>query len=540
MIDTARAARPDAASARRRGRSSGELLDVLTQPGFYPSRPARVEVCETHISWVFLAGERAYKLKKPVVLPFVDYGSVAKRHRMCREEVRLNRRLAGDIYLGVRSIAAGEEGLELAAEDDPRAVDYVVEMRRYDSDRTLAARLDDEGPGGLGEDVDALAAALARFHASAPRRPAGGPPWLAVRARLSANFDELLAVAGSAAYTRRVLALERFSSAFVAAQAAIFEDRVLRGCVVEGHGDVRCSHVLLDGGVHIVDCLEFDRSMRQVDVADELAFLAMDLVLHGGGRLVSRLVDSYCQAGGDPGDPALRAFYACFRALVRAKVALVSASQQPQATGGAHRARAPAGKLLRLAERFAWQARLPLVIVVCGGPAAGKSSLASALSAVAGLPRVSSDVVRKRAAGIALDARAPQSAYTSAANERIYEELGRRAARAAQRHGGAVLDATFRRRVDRDTFRRAFADAAPSVFVECSAPLGVAMERARRREAAGGSESDASAAVVRREHGRWEPLDDVPSDAHLMLRGDRATDLQLEDLQDMLDRRIAC
>jgi len=119
-----------------------EIRAALARPEFYRARPDRVDVRETHSSWVFLAGERAYKLRKPLVLPFLDYGTAERRHEMCREEVRLNRRLAPDVYLGVRAVAGIDEGLELAEEDDPRAVDYLVEMRRYDERSTLAAKLE--------------------------------------------------------------------------------------------------------------------------------------------------------------------------------------------------------------------------------------------------------------------------------------------------------------------------------------------------------------------------------------------------------------
>ncbi|MGB0093122.1 MAG: hypothetical protein WBP81_11400, partial [Solirubrobacteraceae bacterium] len=122
--------------------SVDDVCAALARPDFYPDRPGRVEVRETHISWVFLAGDRAYKLKKPLVLPFLDYGTAEQRHEMCGEEVRLNRRLAPDLYLGVRAVAATGDGWELAAEDDPRAVDYLVEMRRYDERCTLAAKLE--------------------------------------------------------------------------------------------------------------------------------------------------------------------------------------------------------------------------------------------------------------------------------------------------------------------------------------------------------------------------------------------------------------
>ena len=143
------------------------VREALARPETYPHRPASVEVRETHISWVFLAGGLAYKLKKPLVLGFVDYGTPARRRKMCAAEVRLNRRLAPDVYLGVRGVAPIADGVELTDEDDPRAIDFVVEMRRYDEAQTLAARL--ERGELLRADVVEVGCVLARFHEDASR-----------------------------------------------------------------------------------------------------------------------------------------------------------------------------------------------------------------------------------------------------------------------------------------------------------------------------------------------------------------------------------
>ena len=400
---------------------------ALASPGFYPDGPARVDQRETHVSWVFLAGDRVYKLKKPLVLPFLDYGTPQRRHEMCREEIRLNRRLATDVYLGVRAVAAGPDGLVLAPEDDPRAVDYVVEMRRYDEDRTLSAKLE-RGELAL-EEVVRLARTLAAFHADAPPVTAAGVPALAVERRMTANFHELLAVVEQRVEIEWVLALERFAHAFVVGHAQMLDARSRRGLVREVHGDLRAEHVLLDDTLQVVDCVEFDRGLRELDVADDLAFLVMDLVAHGGERFAEALVDAYREAGGDPGDDRLIAFYASYRALVRAKVALLRAAEHPPASADHGRESAAARDLLALAERFAWRARLPLVIAVCGVPAAGKSRLAQALADVSGLPHLSSDVTRKRLAGLRPRQRAGSEIYTDEFNRRTYAELGRRAAR---------------------------------------------------------------------------------------------------------------
>ena len=524
------------AKSRLTAVSEEDVRAALVRPEFYPDRPDRVDVRETLVSWVFLAGDRAYKLKKPLVLPFLDYGTRQRRREMCGEEVRLNRRLAPDLYLGVRSVAASADGLALAAEDDPRAVDYLVEMRRFDEQRTLAAKLE-RGELKRGE-VVALARVLARFHTRAPRAAAAGVPVLAVERRMTENFHELLAIVEQRAEIEWVLALERFAHAFVVAHAQMLNARARCGCVREVHGDLRAEHVLLDETVQVIDCIEFDRRLREVDLADELAFLVMDLTAIGGERFARMLVRAYRDAGGDPGDDRLIAFYAAYRALVRAKVALLRAAQYPAVSSEHGHESAAARDLLAVAERFAWRARLPLVIVVCGVPAAGKTHLAQALAEVSHLPHLSSDLTRKRLARIRPHQRAASAVYTPEFNLLTYAELGRRAARETTACGGAVVDATFRHRADRDAFADGFGDAAPVLFVECRAPARVLAERAAHRDREPRRVSDASLSVVVRESSAWEPLDELPPEAHVTLRSDRPVDAQLEDLRALLDTRI--
>jgi uncharacterized protein len=495
-----------------------------------------VDVHETHISWVFLAADRAYKLKKPLVLPFLDYGTPQRRREMCEEEVRLNRRLAPDLYLGVRAVAASPDGLVLAAEDDPRAVDYLVEMRRFDEQRTLAAKLE-RGELKRG-DIVAVARMLAMFHARARQVAAVGVPVLAIERRMEENFHELLAIVEQRAEIERVLSLERFAHAWVVAHAQMLDARARRGFVRDVHGDLRAEHVLLGETLRVVDCIEFDRGLRELDVADDLAFLVMDLTANGGERFARTLVDAYRDAGGDPGEDRLIAFYAAYRALVRAKVALVRAAQHPAASSEHGHESAAARDLLAVAERFAWRARLPLVIVICGLPAAGKSHLAEALAEVSGLPHLSSDVTRKRLAGIRSHQRAPSAVYSADFNRRTYAELGRRAARETAACGGALVDATFRHRADRDAFAKTFGSAAPLLFVECQAPVRVLAERAALRDRQPRHVSDASLSVVLRERSTWEPLDELRPDAHVTLRSDRPVEAQLTDLLALLDRRI--
>lgn len=516
--------------------TSSELCAALLRPETYPHHPATVELSETHISWVFLAGDRVYKLKKPLVLDFVDYGTPERRRRMCEEEVSLNWRLAPDLYLGVRGLSLRAGRVELTDPDDPRAVDFVVEMRRYAEAATLAARL---GRGELERDqINAVADKLVAFHAAARRVSTTDSPELALERRFERNLHELLSRAPQRGEVERVHRLAWFAHAFITRHAHTLQARARCGFIREGHGDLRAEHVLVNDDVRIVDCVEFDPDLRELDVSDDLSFLVFDLAARGGERYAELLVRAYREAGGEPGDDSLIAFYATYRALVRAKVALVRASQHPIASAAHERERAGARDLIAWAERFAWRARLPLVIVVCGVPASGKSYLARAIAETAALPHLSSDVARKQLAGLPTTQRAPADSYSAEWNARTYTELGHRTADAVGRVGGAVVDATFRHQADRVSYRSAFAAAAPTLFVECQAPRAELARRAARREGEAGQVSDATPAVVLHELAAWEPLDEVAADAHLVLRTDRPLEQSLADLLVLLDRRL--
>jgi aminoglycoside phosphotransferase family enzyme/predicted kinase len=496
-----------------------------------------VDVRETHISWVFLAGERAYKLKKPLVLPFLDYGTPARRREMCAEEVRLNRRLAPHLYLGVRATVRTPSGVALADAEDPRAIDYVVEMLRYDENRTLAATLD---RGELRQpDMAEVARTLARFHAGCESADGDEYGARGVEGGVDRNVEELLEVTEIRSERQQIRSLARFMSAFVGARWEELEARAARGLIRECHGDLRAEHVVLDTPVSVVDCVEFDVTLRTLDVADDLAFLVMDLAALGGERFGARLVDAYRAAGGDSGDDALLAFFAVHRALVRAKVLLVRAAQHPPASAAHGHASAQARDLLGVAERFAWHARLPLAVVICGVPASGKSHLAAALAESARLPHISSDLVRKQLAGIPPTERAGAEHYGDDFSRATYAELGRRAASAVATDGGALVDGTFRRRLDRAAFADAFADAGPLQFIECVAPARVLADRASKRRRDPARVSDATLEIVMRERDAWEPLDEVPAQRHLALRTDRPVESILADRLALLNERLS-
>jgi aminoglycoside phosphotransferase family enzyme/predicted kinase len=511
------------------------IAAAMSQRAFYEHAPADVELHETHISWVFLTGDRAFKLRKPVVFPFLDYGTTERRRHMCEEELRLGLRLAPDLYLGLRAVIPRGDGFALAEAGHADACEHVVVMRRFDESQTLAARLE---RGEVDEQqARALARRIAAFHGGAEPAPADsfGPPQVA--ATVSENFTTLLAFADEIG-DPRLAAAHRFAVAFLHGRHDDLAARAAVGCVRECHGDLRAEHVIVDGDrVEVFDPVEFDPALRLIDVAADLAFLVMELEEAGRPDLRRALVEEYRTAGGDDGGDALLGFYAAYRAWVRAKVACLRASELPP---GEQRSREldHARALAELGERLSWRARRPLVLVVCGASATGKTYLACELARSSGLEHLSSDAVRKELAGLAPEQRAPLTEYSEGASLRTYAELGARAA-AAVENGGAIVDATFRRRRDREAFRDAYPPAIPApLFVECRAPAAVIAERARTRELDPHHTSDATAEIAARQLAEFEPLDEVEPDLHVIVRSDRDLLELVDDVEATLDARL--
>jgi aminoglycoside phosphotransferase family enzyme/predicted kinase len=447
--------------------------------------PPPLQLRETHCSWVVLAGSHAYKLKKPVRFAFLDYGTPARRRAAAEEELRVNRPLAGPLMEEVLGLRASPSGAALCPADDPRADDWLLRMRRYDERRTLAALAE---RGVLhDEHVEAAAERVAAFHAGAPVVADARAAARVARA-LTGNLAELEGVAGPRAGEVRALAplLARLVTRF----APVMDDRAARGLVRDGHGDLRADHVLLPaaGGVLVLDRIEFDPALRRIDVADDLSFLAMDLERLAGPRAAARFAAAYREAGGDPGDARLLALFGAHRALVRAKVALLRLRQG--AAGGHHGAEA-AG-LLGLGARLAWRAAGPLVLVVAGPPASGKTTLASALARRSGLGVLSTDRVRDEVlvgAGSG-NGSGPADRYDDASRAAVYEALGYRARQALTSGRGVILDATFGDPALRAAFLGALGEMGEGRVraVVCDAPREVALARASRPRA-GGSEA---------------------------------------------------
>ncbi len=452
-------------------------------------REAPVQHLETHISHVLLTPRFAWKIKKPVRLPFVDYGTVEARRAFCEEEVRLNARLAPSLYLGVSRITGSAEAPALDGEGP--LLDHAVRMRRFEDGALWSERL---AAGTLRpQHVDRLAARLAAFHAAAARAPQGSPFGSAAERRREA-LEACEALQGAVDEGARA-ALQAWFAQRADALAPLWEQRRREGFVRECHGDLHLRNLLVDGDDSLAfDGIEFNDRLRWIDVGDDIAFAVMDLAAHGRRDYAFRLLDGWLEATGDhAGLPAL-AFALAYRATVRAEVAALQRQHEARA-----RYFALACELARRQE-----ARLT---ITHGLPGSGKSFQAARLLEATGAVRLRSDVERKRLAGLAAqaDSRAQGlDLYGPDLTERTYAELLRRAAPALDAGLPVILDAAYLKRSQRDT-AAAFAAArgVPFAVLDCQAPLALLRERVAARR---GDASEANVQVLEHLARVQEPL----------------------------------
>jgi aminoglycoside phosphotransferase family enzyme/predicted kinase len=490
--------------------SARALIAGLLRPEAYPHPVTEpIRVAETHISWVLLTGEYAYKIKKPVRLSFLDYSTLARRRQLCAEELRLNRRLAPDLYLGVSLIGGTPEAPRIDAGGTP--LEYAVRMRQFSPADELAALL---AAGTVTpRDVAALGTGIARFHAAAAPAAAEsefGRPETAHRVTMD-NFAELRALPEAAPWDERLVALERRITALHGELRSLMGERRAQGRVRECHGDLHCGNVVRWAGTLTpFDGIEFDPALRFIDVVNDIAFLTMDLAERGHAELRRAVLQAWAESLGDWQGLPLLPYYEAYRALVRAKVDALRALQlEPQAPARA----AAVADCVRYLEWATARvgARRPALLVTCGLSGAGKTWLARQLGTRINALHLRSDVERKRLAGLAAheESRSPRDAgiYTLEFNERTYRRLHDCAAAALAGGEPTIVDAAFLRGDERQRFRAlAQRQDLPFAIVHCRAPDAVLRVRVAARTAARDDASEAGLDVLARQPGYWEPF----------------------------------
>jgi len=490
-------------------RSQSRLVEALHDPACYPHPVHPIRIIETHISFVVLTGTFAYKIKKPVDLGFLDFTTLDKRRFYCDEELRLNSRLAPELYLDVVRICGTPEAPRIGGAGE--VIEYAVRMREFPqealADRVLAR-------GELtSRHIDALAALVAELHLRTPcsgENDGYGAPE-AILASAAQNFAQIRALPIQAARLQLLDEVEAWSRREHERLREVFVQRKREDRVRECHGDLHLGNIVfLDGEPRVFDCIEFNPDLRWIDVMNEVAFLVMDLQATSRQDFAGRFLNAYLESTGDYGGLNVLRYYLAYRALVRAKVMLMRAGQHGCTPEDGASAMALFGRYLSVAASCAQPSR-SFVLITHGFSGSGKTTLSQPLVELTGAIRVRSDIERKRIHGLAPKERPgsgiAEGLYRPDATEATYLRLLDLARVVVDAGYGVIVDAAFLKRGQRDMFRALAAQAGVAfLIVDFAAPEEILRCRIRSRIVQDDDASDADFAVLEHQRATHEPL----------------------------------
>jgi len=505
------------------------LVAAMKEERFYPKPPAEVTHRETHISHLFFAGDLVYKIKKAVRYPFLDYSTLARRRFFLNEELRLNRRLAPSVYLGVMPISYDEAGWRLGGWTEP--AEYTLVMRRLPEKRMLPFLL--ETHQVTPKMMQELAEVVANFHAAAEQvKGTEQSRWPAtVAAQWKENLNEVESMIGDSIDSESLAAITNFGAKFLDSQTELLRRRAQGGWIRDVHGDLHCDHVCFaPEGIQIFDCIEFNPKRRFGDLAAEVAFLLMDLSVRGAESMAAPFLQRYRELIDDPELPSILPFYQSYRALVRGKVQAL----RPEGA-------ATAARYFQYAARLTWQPLQPFVVILCGLTGSGKSTLAGELGRRLGLRVVNSDIVRKRMANTSAHKIVPlnQGIYAPAITERTYARMAHEAEKEILAGNGVILDATYGQRANREKLvRLAESHGAPWSLIHCFASDEIIQQRLTQRAAQGTDISDGRWEIYFEQKRLCEPISEISSEARLELNTEASLDQLARSCEKFLRSRL--
>ncbi len=477
---------------------SDRVVRGLAMPAAYPFPVASVEHRETHISHVFLAGDFAYKLKKPIKTDFLDYSTLSLRHHFCDEELRLDCRYSGDLYIGVVPITDEEGGIRIEGDGEP--IEYAVKMRRFPDEALLSHRVD---AGLLSiDEVQQLAITIAQFHARA--RHCSPDRAKRVPSMLRRNIQEILETLKTGATDSVVSILDQigsWSDDFFCEHESEFRVRVEQGFIRECHGDLHLQNIVhFDEKLIPFDGIEFNDDFRFIDVLNDTAFLAMDLDARGHLDLSRSFINCYLEHTGDYESLVVMRWYLVYRALIRAMVAKMKAAQHEQEPHIYRESIQDNLDHIDLARQYT-NAAHPTLYITHGLSGSGKTTLSENVVMRYGAIRLRSDIERKRHFGLSaddeIDQDLKQQLYSKDANQATYDRL-HKLARGLLRSGYPVIvDATFLKQSDRQTFQKlAKSEGVRFAILDCHADVPTLRQRITDRIAKGKDASDADLSVL--------------------------------------------
>jgi aminoglycoside phosphotransferase family enzyme/predicted kinase len=495
--------------AQKSAVNGGErLVRFLQSPSSYPHRPREVRSIQTHISWVFIASSFVLKVKKPVNMGFLNFSTLEKRRHFCQRELELNRRLSPEVYLAMVPIYESCAGFSFEDKEGEIA-EYAVKMRELPHGWFLGELL---AKGAVGEtEINRVISRLHQFYESEDPTSEiedwGRPERL--RISTNENFEQAKPFVGKTISSVALEAIRQFTNNFYEANRRLFDDRIQQRRIRDCHGDLHLDHIhLTPETVTIFDCIEFNDRFRFIDIANDLAFLAMDFDFERQHKLGDLLLRNAAREFRDTGMLKLADFYKCYRALVRGKVESI------QENSGEHEQRAR--RYFHLALRYATTGSEPLVLVVMGRVATGKTSVAKQLASELDWPLFCSDQIRKTLADVPLTVRTPPElrgkVYSNQMTQQTYHNLVEKGLTAVTVHSGVVLDATFSRRTNRDWLREQCARAGIRLqVVELEADHNEIAKRLKARDRNQAEVSDARLEDLEKLSDAYEPPNELPT-----------------------------
>ena len=494
------------------------IVAAMSRPDFYPHRPSSVEVVQTHISYVFIAGELVYKVKKAVDFGFLDFTTLEKRRENCLKEVNLNRRLAPDTYLGVAEIGEGENGeIVLGA---GRTVEYAVKMKKLPMDRMLVELL----AKGLIKppDMRRVADRLVSFHGRAESRPEidrfGSLE--VIRRNHDENFEQTKGFIGRTISREQYEFIKSYVDEFLSGRRDLLQKRVSGRHIRDCHGDLHAEHICFTDGIVIFDCIEFNDRFRYSDTIADVAFLAMDLDFRGYPSHARAFFDAYTRLSGDHDDSELLPLYMCYYAYVRGKVIGFRLDDPAISAPEKEAARSTAARYFDLAAKYAASPQKPLLIITTGLMGSGKSVLAANLSALLGAEVIRTDVLRKQILNIRPEERRLEKfgkgIYSDDVTARTYEKAFELAQEVIAGGRTAIIDASFKKNLDRLRAAR-IAQAAGSGFfvVECICAAETVRKRLDGRLRANRDASDGRWELYQQQKEDFDPVSGMPPQSHI-------------------------
>jgi len=497
---------------------SDDLLLALQNPDVYDHPVINFRLIQTHISWVLLTGEYAYKIKKPANFGFLDFSSLAQRKYYCEQELRLNRRTASGIYLDVVAILGPPEAPFVTKDpakiqaSSANIIEYAVKMRQFDPEASLERLLDDEDK--LASQLDKLAVKIADFHQHHALQVAADSPFgtaAEIFAPVQQNFEQIRPLLTGQQERVQLDYLEGWAKATYQCLRDKLEDRKRDGFVRECHGDMHLGNVtLIDNEATLFDCIEFNESFRCIDVLNDLAFLLMDLDDQGLRGLSARTRNLYLEQTGDYAGLYTLKFYKAYRAMVRCKIALFTMTSTGLAAEDVAREGQKYKRYLQLAERY-MNVPVPFLMIMHGVAGTGKSTVSSYLLQHLGAIRVRSDVARKMLHGLKPLDRSnsdiDSGIYTADASEQTYRALEKHADCILRAGYPVILDATFLKLKYRQQMQELAENrGVPFVIIDCQAPMEDIEQRIEIRQAKKTDAAEADVKVMHRQLSSEDPL----------------------------------